>query len=256
MWTQMIQLLQNISISVIFSRESSSHYPHSGVALFFCPSRYCVGGHQSLWPAPHIWRGGNRCLQRSGHGRHGTSHLFCGRGSLPHHDQVSGQRLGVKLESVKICPILSCLYCHYKPYQIVIAICVYREEKNQSIIISGESGSGKTVSAKFTMRYFAVVGGAAQQTSVEERVLASNPIMEVRDGWTDLSSRLCFSLKIQTTHASHTFVYSLLGMLKPPETTTAVVSGSISRSALAERGTSLGQTWGRISWRSRGSSSK
>ncbi|KAJ8419084.1 hypothetical protein AAFF_G00005830 [Aldrovandia affinis] len=53
-----------------------------------------------------------------------------------------------------------------------------REQKNQSIVISGESGSGKTVSAKFTMRYFAVVGGAAQQTSVEERVLASNPIME------------------------------------------------------------------------------
>ncbi|XP_029562825.1 unconventional myosin-Vb [Salmo trutta] len=53
-----------------------------------------------------------------------------------------------------------------------------REEKNQSIIISGESGAGKTVSAKFTMRYFAVVGGASQQTSVEERVLASNPIME------------------------------------------------------------------------------
>ncbi|KAL6107737.1 uncharacterized protein ACO6RY_18448 [Pungitius sinensis] len=53
-----------------------------------------------------------------------------------------------------------------------------REENNQSIIISGESGSGKTVSAKFTMRYFAVVGGASQQTSVEERVLASNPIME------------------------------------------------------------------------------
>ncbi|KPP70302.1 unconventional myosin-Vb-like, partial [Scleropages formosus] len=53
-----------------------------------------------------------------------------------------------------------------------------REKKNQSIIISGESGSGKTVSAKFTMRYFAVVGGASQQTSVEERVLATNPIME------------------------------------------------------------------------------
>uniref|UniRef100_A0A673IQE8 Methyl-CpG binding domain protein 3b n=1 Tax=Sinocyclocheilus rhinocerous TaxID=307959 RepID=A0A673IQE8_9TELE len=40
-----------------------------------------------------------------------------------------------------------------------------REEKNQSIIISGESGSSKTVSAKFTMHYFAVMGGAAQQTS-------------------------------------------------------------------------------------------
>lgn len=62
---------------------------------------------------------------------------------------------------------------------ITFILCIYREEKNQSIIISGESGSGKTVSAKFTMRYFAVVGGAAQQTSVEERVLSSNPIMEV-----------------------------------------------------------------------------
>ena len=57
-----------------------------------------------------------------------------------------------------------------------------REEENQSIIISGESGSGKTVSAKFTMRYLAVVGGASEQTSVEERVLASNPIMEVGQG--------------------------------------------------------------------------
>ncbi|XP_016395799.1 unconventional myosin-Va-like [Sinocyclocheilus rhinocerous] len=53
-----------------------------------------------------------------------------------------------------------------------------REEKNQSIIISGESGSSKTVSAKFTMHYFAVMGGAAQQTSVEEKVLPSNPIIQ------------------------------------------------------------------------------
>ncbi|KAK1152599.1 unconventional myosin-Vb-like [Acipenser oxyrinchus oxyrinchus] len=53
-----------------------------------------------------------------------------------------------------------------------------REEQNQSIIISGESGAGKTVSAKFTMRYFAAVGGSARETSVEERVLESNPIME------------------------------------------------------------------------------
>uniref|UniRef100_A0A4W3HHF9 Unconventional myosin-Va-like n=1 Tax=Callorhinchus milii TaxID=7868 RepID=A0A4W3HHF9_CALMI len=53
-----------------------------------------------------------------------------------------------------------------------------REGKNQSIIISGESGAGKTMSAKCTMRYFATVGGSAGDTNVEERVLASNPIME------------------------------------------------------------------------------
>lgn len=65
--------------------------------------------------------------------------------------------------------------------RVIIPTPCYREEKNQSIIISGESGSGKTVSAKLTMRYFAAVGGATQQTSVEERILASNPIMEVKD---------------------------------------------------------------------------
>lgn len=54
-----------------------------------------------------------------------------------------------------------------------------RESRDQSIIVSGESGAGKTVSAKYAMRYFATVGGAASETQVEKKVLASNPIMEV-----------------------------------------------------------------------------
>uniref|UniRef100_A0A3P8W035 G protein subunit beta 5 n=1 Tax=Cynoglossus semilaevis TaxID=244447 RepID=A0A3P8W035_CYNSE len=53
-----------------------------------------------------------------------------------------------------------------------------RDERNQSIIVSGESGAGKTVSAKYAMRYFATVSCSSGDTSVEERVLASNPIME------------------------------------------------------------------------------
>ncbi|XP_064192516.1 unconventional myosin-Va-like isoform X2 [Anguilla rostrata] len=53
-----------------------------------------------------------------------------------------------------------------------------RDERNQSIIVSGESGAGKTVSAKYTMRYFATVSGSTTEANVEQKVLASNPIME------------------------------------------------------------------------------
>ncbi|XP_044744142.1 unconventional myosin-Va isoform X3 [Coccinella septempunctata] len=53
-----------------------------------------------------------------------------------------------------------------------------REQRDQSIIVSGESGAGKTVSAKYIMRYFATVGGNAIETQVEKKVLASSPIME------------------------------------------------------------------------------
>lgn len=63
-----------------------------------------------------------------------------------------------------------------------------RDERNQSIIVSGESGAGKTVSAKYAMRYFATVSGSASEANIDEKVLASNPIMEVRNL---LSSRDC-----------------------------------------------------------------
>lgn len=53
-----------------------------------------------------------------------------------------------------------------------------RENCNLSIVVSGESGAGKTVSAKYAMRYFAAVGGSESETQVERKVLASSPIME------------------------------------------------------------------------------
>ena len=58
----------------------------------------------------------------------------------------------------------------------------FSHAQNQSIIVSGESGAGKTVSAKYTMRYFANVGGSTTETAVEQKVLASNPILEVITG--------------------------------------------------------------------------
>ncbi|KAI7889170.1 P-loop containing nucleoside triphosphate hydrolase protein, partial [Mucor mucedo] len=64
--------------------------------------------------------------------------------------------------------------------------CMIREQVNQTIVVSGESGAGKTVSAKYIMRYFATaddqeVQGKKQKsgmTEVEEQILATNPIME------------------------------------------------------------------------------
>uniref|UniRef100_A0A8C7MIJ8 Myosin VC n=1 Tax=Oncorhynchus kisutch TaxID=8019 RepID=A0A8C7MIJ8_ONCKI len=53
-----------------------------------------------------------------------------------------------------------------------------RNNKNQSVIVSGESGAGKTVSARYVMRYFAMVSKSSSKTHVEDKVLASNPITE------------------------------------------------------------------------------
>lgn len=62
---------------------------------------------------------------------------------------------------------------------LIFNLYVFSDNRDQSIIVSGESGAGKTVSAKYAMRYFATVGGTSQtETQIEKRVIASSPIME------------------------------------------------------------------------------
>lgn len=66
--------------------------------------------------------------------------------------------------------------------------CMKQDGRNQTIVVSGESGAGKTVSAKYIMRYFASVeedleavnktDHKSDMSDVERQILATNPITE------------------------------------------------------------------------------
>ncbi|KAH0739823.1 hypothetical protein KY290_038528 [Solanum tuberosum] len=70
------------------------------------------------------------------------------------------------------------------PHPFAVADSAYRqmihEGISQSILVSGESGAGKTESTKMLMQYLAYMGGraAAEGRSVEQQVLESNPVLE------------------------------------------------------------------------------
>lgn len=63
------------------------------------------------------------------------------------------------------------------------------EKKDQCILISGESGAGKTEATKKILQYYAVTCPASDQVqTVKDRLLQSNPVLEVTCG---LGPTLC-----------------------------------------------------------------
>ncbi|XP_056409188.1 unconventional myosin-Ie-like [Hyla sarda] len=69
------------------------------------------------------------------------------------------------------------------PHIYALADTMYRnmliDGENQCVIISGESGAGKTVAAKYIMGYVSKVsGGGAKVQHVKDIILKSNPLLE------------------------------------------------------------------------------
>ncbi|GAB2293322.1 hypothetical protein Dimus_027524 [Dionaea muscipula] len=70
------------------------------------------------------------------------------------------------------------------PHVFAVGDVAYRamihEGKNNSILVSGESGAGKTETTKMLMRYLAYLGGRSgiEGRTVEQQVLESNPVLE------------------------------------------------------------------------------
>ncbi|XP_011361777.1 unconventional myosin-Ie [Pteropus vampyrus] len=69
------------------------------------------------------------------------------------------------------------------PHIYALADNMYRnmiiDRENQCVIISGESGAGKTVAAKYIMSYISrVSGGGPKVQHVKEIILQSNPLLE------------------------------------------------------------------------------
>ncbi|OWM83071.1 hypothetical protein CDL15_Pgr011753 [Punica granatum] len=70
------------------------------------------------------------------------------------------------------------------PHVFAVADASYRaminEGKSNSILVSGESGAGKTETTKMLMRYLAYLGGRSgvEGRTVEQQVLESNPVLE------------------------------------------------------------------------------
>ncbi|XP_062018762.1 myosin-6 [Rosa rugosa] len=70
------------------------------------------------------------------------------------------------------------------PHPFAVADAAYRlminDGVSQAILVSGESGAGKTESTKLLMRYLAYMGGraVAEGRTVEQQVLESNPVLE------------------------------------------------------------------------------
>mmetsp|Transcript_4176 Transcript_4176/g.9039 ORF Transcript_4176/g.9039 Transcript_4176/m.9039 type:complete len:1309 (+) Transcript_4176:110-4036(+) len=91
------------------------------------------------------------------------------------------------------------------PHVYAVAASAYtgmlQNSHSQSVIISGESGAGKTETAKILLQYLAEVSSGSSNSDLHHRVIQTNPIMEsfgcAKTVWNNNSSRFGKFLTLQ-----------------------------------------------------------
>ncbi|KAL3084612.1 hypothetical protein niasHS_009126 [Heterodera schachtii] len=85
-------------------------------------------------------------------------------------------------------PKYSRLYCQSRrlgilpPHVFAIADITYhnliKQKENQVVVISGESGSGKTESANFLLHHLTTLSQKGNQATIEQQILSAGPVLE------------------------------------------------------------------------------
>ncbi|TRY83411.1 hypothetical protein DNTS_020283 [Danionella cerebrum] len=194
---------QELSSGMLSSREAGETGPRAMLASFvdvltskthiamvcFQYARVWIPDEEEVWKSAELtkdYRQGDGVLQlQLEDGKDLEFKLDPKTNNLPHlrnPDILVGENDLTALSYLHEPAVLHNLKVRFTDSKLIYTYCDLgleaRDERNQSIIVSGESGAGKTVSAKYAMRYFATVSGSASEANVEEKVLASNPIME------------------------------------------------------------------------------
>ncbi|MQL92688.1 hypothetical protein Taro_025315 [Colocasia esculenta] len=100
------------------------------------------------------------------------------------HEPGVLQNLSTRYELNEIYTYTGAAFGELSPHVFAVADVAYRaminEGKSNSILVSGESGAGKTETTKMLMRYLAYLGGRSgvEGRTVEQQVLESNPVLE------------------------------------------------------------------------------
>ena len=98
--------------------------------------------------------------------------------------------------------------CTQEPHVYAVAAKAYaklrKEGRNQSILITGESGAGKTENTKFVIKYLALNpearsdggSGAAggRRDNLENRIIGTNPLLEAFG-----NAKVCSAIAVRET---------------------------------------------------------